>query len=307
MRAVVVLNQSGGQLAAGGPAITPDDVAGAFRAAGVEVCVRPVHGADFTQTVAAAVREPVDAVIVGGGDGSVNTAAQHLADNERALGVLPLGTLNHFAKDLGLPVEWREAVLALARGRVRRVDVGEVNGRFFINNCSLGAYPQAVLRRDELRNNGRGKWLAMALAVLAEFVRLRRIRFELELPDRLVRLRSPFVLISNNRYTGRVLAQRLRPRLDEGKLWVYTTRADRRFQFIRMMWQTLVHSLDEADGLETEAIEAASIATRQARLPVALDGEVVDLRVPLRFRMWPAALRVLTPPGGGSVTGAMAG
>ncbi len=296
MRAVVILNQSGGQLAAGGSgAITPVELQAAFRDAGVDASVLPVPCDDFAGTVKRAAVAPVDAVIVGGGDGSVNTAAHLLVGNSRALGVLPLGTLNHFAKDLGLPLEWRETVIALARGRVRQIDVGEVNGRVFINNCSLGAYPQAVLRRDELRGQGRGKWFAMTLAVLAEFVRLRRVRFELSLEGRLIRLRSPFVLVSNNRYTGRVLAQRLRPCLDEGKLWVYTTRADRHFQLLRMMWQTLLRSLDEAQGLETYAIEQASIQTAHARLPVALDGEVVDLRVPLQLRVRPGALRVLAP------------
>ena len=232
-------------------------------------------------------------MFVGGGDGSISTAARCLAEGNVPLGVLPLGTLNHFAKDLDLPDDWKEAAAVLARGRVRTVDMGEVNGRPFINNCSLGAYPDAVLRRESIQRRGRGKWVAMTLATMTQFRRLRRIRFTLKLPDRVVPLRSPFVLVSNNQYTGHVLARRLRPRLDGGQLWLYTTRAKGRFGLLRLVWQSLVHRLDDAEGLESYAFDAAEIATEYRRLPVGTDGEVVDVHAPLSLRIRRGALKVL--------------
>src|SRR5690606_10208238 len=150
----------------------------------------------------AIVAERPQALIVGGGDGSVSTAAQCLAGTGIALGVLPLGTLNHFARDLGLPLDWREAVEALAQAECRAIDVAEVNGRVFVNNCSIGAYAEAVRKRDALRSmHGTGKWWAMALATLAVFRRLRRIRIRVTAGGVARPLRTPFVVVSNNQYT----------------------------------------------------------------------------------------------------------
>src|SRR6185503_16647759 len=100
-----------------------------------------------------------DAVVIGGGDGTVSAAADRAVRHGKPIGVLPLGTLNHFARDLGMPPDLRDAVRAIATGVVREVDVGEVNGRVFVNNSSIGVYPTVVRDRDEQRLRfGRGKW-----------------------------------------------------------------------------------------------------------------------------------------------------
>jgi diacylglycerol kinase family enzyme len=204
--------------------------------------------------------------------------------------------LNHFARDLGLPLVWRDAIAALANGECRAVDVGEVNGRVFINNCSIGSYADAVRRRDALRRlHGIGKWWAMTLATITVFRRLRRLRVRIEANGRMQSLRAPFVVVSNNRYSGHVLDYSLRSRLDEGRLWIYTTRAYRHAAVLRLMWQSLLRKIDAVDALEMTAVTSATLDYDYGRLPVAVDGELVDLRPPLRFRTRPAALRVLAP------------
>jgi diacylglycerol kinase family enzyme len=297
VKAVLILNDSAGSLNGEQDAVPPGELVGALRAEGVEAELRRVVPRQLCATVRAAVTQRPDAVFVGGGDGSISAAAGCLAGTGITLGVLPLGTLNHFARDLGLPGDWRQVVRALARGRIAEVDVGEVNGRVFINNCSLGSYAEAVRQRDALRaERGLGKWAAMTLATLAVFWRLRRLRLRVELAGQPIALRTPFVVVSNNRYSAHVLDYSLRPRLDAAELCLYATRARGRLPLLSLAWQTLRRHIDEVDGLDTHAFAEATITGLRPRpLPIAVDGELVDLPPPLRFRVRPRALRVLAP------------
>ena len=135
----------------------------------------------------------------------------------------------------------------------------------------------------------------MTLATITVFRRLRRLRLRIETDDTQLALRTPFVVVSNNRYSGRVLDYSLRPRLDEGLLWVYTTRARRHGDLVRFMWQSLVRSIDAVDGLEMIATRDATVSHKHGRLAVAADGELISLEQPLRFRIRRQALRVIVP------------
>lgn len=296
MHAILILNDAAGSLNGDRDVVTASAVADAFQEEGMPVQLRAAPAGQLCETIQAALKEQPAAIFVGGGDGSISTAAACLAGTETPLGVLPLGTLNHFAHDLGLPNGWREAVTALAHGTTRVVDVAEVNGRVFINNCSIGSYADAVRKREALRRfHGTGKWWAMTLATITVFRRLRRLRLRIETNDTHFALRTPFVVISNNRYTGRVLDYSLRPRLDEGRLWVYTTRARRHGDMLRFIWQSLVRSIDSVDGLEIIETNEAKISHEYARLAVAVDGELITLEAPLQFRIRHEALRVMVP------------
>ena len=99
-------------------------------------------------------------LIVGGGDGTISAAASALVGTETRLGILPLGTLNHFARDLGIPTDLDEAAKLIAAGAERRVDVAEMNGRIFINNSAIGLYPLMVVDRDVQRKRLRPKQAA---------------------------------------------------------------------------------------------------------------------------------------------------
>lgn len=297
MHALLILNDRAGSLNGDKDAATPDAVLAALRAGGLSVDLRPAPPNGLAETLAAAVAERPGAIIVGGGDGTVSSAARVLADTRIPLGVLPLGTLNHFAKDLGLPADWKEAAAALGRARTRELDVIEVNGRVFVNNCSIGSYAEAVRKRDRLRRErGSGKRWAMLLATFDVLRQLRRLRVRLEVDGDVVALRTPFVLVANNRYSGHLLDQRLRDRLDGGKLWIYTTRADRPLALLQLAWRALLWKLDEVEGLrESSGVNAVLTVTSTRPTPVAVDGELVDLTPPLRFRVRPRALTVLVP------------
>lgn len=297
MNVALVLNCAAGTLCGERAAVSPADLRDAFTAEGLPVTLHTPAAPDLARTLDLIVSTRPAAIIVGGGDGTISTAAACLAGTGIPLGVLPLGTLNHFARDLGIPLDWREAVAALAHGDSRAIDVGEVNGHVFINNCSIGSYPEAVRHRDRLRReHGRGKWLAMWMASIAVFRRLRRFRVRIQLPDTELALRTPFVFIGNNAYSGHLLGQSLRPRLDAGRLAIYTTRAKRRFTILRLAWQSLLRSIDAADALEIHHTPEAVISSLDGRpLPLAADGELLQLMPPLHFRLRPAALAVLDP------------
>ena len=297
MNALLVFNAGAGSVNGDKARIAATDVVDAFAEAGVQIELRETQPNQLCPTLATAVAERPEALFVAGGDGTISAAAGCLADSGVPLGVLPFGTLNHFARDLGLPTDWREAVAALSSGHPQTVDVGEVNGRIFINNCSLGSYPEAVRARDAIRrSHGAGKWIAMALATVMVFRRLRRLRLRIETPGETLALRTPFVFIGNNAYSGHVLGHYLRPQLDEGRLWIYTTRARRRLTLLRLVWQSLVRNIDEADALEAHALAEATIRSERGHpLPIAADGELLAPQAEVRLRIRPRALTVISP------------
>lgn len=297
MKAIVIFNDGAGSVAAPDDPVTTGALRDALAAAGIVADVHAAHGPALAAAFRDAVARRPDALFAGGGDGTISAAAAHLADTGIPLGPLPLGTLNHFARDLGLPAKWRDAIPVLAASPPRAVDVAEVNGRIFINNCSLGSYAEAVRRRERLRReNGHGKWRAMALAVWSVFRELHRRRFRLTTPDGTLAVRSPFLVVANNRYAGHVLDASLRPRIDEGRLWLYSTRARGHGAVLRLVLQALLRPFHDADALDLRSANAVTVDVDPHPLPVAADGELLDVKPPLRFRIRPGALLVLAPP-----------
>ena len=134
------------------------DITKAFADVGIDVMADAVAAEDLAVAIGEAWQRGADAIIVAGGDGTVNCAAQVAVENDIVIGVLPMGTFNHFARDLGMEPELLEAVRFLSDAEVTTVDVGEVNGRVFVNNASIGVYPKMVDERDDLRaRRGWGK------------------------------------------------------------------------------------------------------------------------------------------------------
>src|SRR5205085_5901715 len=155
-----LLDRGGGAVAAD-PKIG-EKVATALKKAGVEAEVELVAGGDCAVRCRAVAERRDAMVIVGGGDGTISAAASALVGTETLLGILPLGTLNHFGRDLGIPTDLDEAAALIAARTVREVDVAEMNDRTFINNSAIGLYPLLVLDRDSQRKRlGRPKAVAM--------------------------------------------------------------------------------------------------------------------------------------------------
>ena len=217
--AVIVNAGSGG----GNDQALVDRLAGHFEAAGLHAEIELAHGGDEIATaVGNAIARRPRLIVAGGGDGTVSTIAAALVDTGIVLGVLPLGTLNHFARDLGIPVELADAVAVLAHGQAAPVDVGEVNGRIFVNNSGLGLYPDIVRDRERQQKRlGRGKWPAFAWALLAALRRYPFLGVALAIDGKEVLRRTPFVFIGNNEYRMEGFAIGERSGVDDGQLSLY--------------------------------------------------------------------------------------
>jgi diacylglycerol kinase family enzyme len=286
---------AGGVTRSGGDRVA--EVREALAAAGVEAEVRCVPGAELHAQAAAAREAGFGAVVAAGGDGTIGTVASALKGTDLPLGVLALGTRNHFARDLGLPSDLAEAVRALKDAQPRRIDVGEVNGLTFVNNASIGLYPQIVQERDERRlRSGMPKGPATLLATISAMRRFWLVDVRVDLDGRRVDIETPFVFVGNNEYRMDLLAPGARTTLDGGHLNLYTAHCTNRGSLLRLAAAALLGRLDQARDFESHAIDEATVLTNRRLVRVALDGEIARLKPPLEFKARPAALLVLAPP-----------
>jgi len=268
-----------------------------FAVHGLQPDVVLAHGGDEMKSAAhSALARGVKAVVAGGGDGTINAVASVVLDSPAMFGVLPMGTLNHFARDLGIPLLLDSAIDVIARGAVRRVDVGEVNGHIFLNNSSLGLYPDIVRDREkQQRRLGRGKWLAFCWATLAALKRYPFLSVRLQLGENRRACRTPFVFVGNNEYTMQGFNIGERACIDGGSLSLYVAQRPTRLGLVRLAFHALLGSLAQARDFSAELAKELQVETHHKRLRVATDGEVTVMTTPLHYRIRPGALPVLVP------------
>jgi diacylglycerol kinase family enzyme len=251
-------------------------------------------GTDAQQTVRSAVQTGASAVVAAGGDGTVRSVAAGLVGSRTPLGVLPLGTLNHFAKDVGIPLDLEQAAAAIVARRQRSVDVGAVNDRIFVNNSSIGIYPDIVAAREDIRRQGHRKWAAFALATARILRQYRGVRVRLEAGPLAKTAVTPFLFVGNNEYQVEGIRLGSRLRLDAGRLYAYLAPRLRGQDLPKLLALALVGRAMETHGLESFATRDLEVETPAMRaVRVALDGEVTFMSVPLRYRILPRALSVI--------------
>ena len=269
----------------------------AFRKAGLEPRLWPFGPGEEVREVARRALEARPPVLVAaGGDGTLSAVADVLRGTDTALGVIPVGTMNHFAKDLGIPLDAGEAAQVIGTGRCIRVDVGEVNGRAFINNASLGIYADMVRKRErQQRRLRRSKRSAMLWAALEVLGRSRRLDLRLEVDGRVQECRAPFVFVGNNDYAMEGFVIGTRSRLDGGLLNVYTTRRCGALGLIGLALHALFGRLRQADDFMQWSVPHLRVESPRRRLLVATDGELNSMETPLEFRIRPRSLRVIVP------------
>jgi diacylglycerol kinase family enzyme len=302
MRFQVVLNCKAGTLLGATPEAGMSAVADAFAALDVAPRIVCVEGAAIPAAIRAAADE-ADVVVVGGGDGTLRSAAAVLAGHGAALAVLPLGTFNHFAKDLGIPLELGGAVHAAVTGTPGPLDIAAVNGRIFINHAAVGVYPRMVEQRERLREaQGLGKFPAMAIAMADTFRDYRTFGLRIRLGGETRTRRSPFLFVANNSYI--LDAYGLERHEGREKLTLLLAHDAGRWGLFRMGLKALAGRLGR-EAYETFIFERAVIESRRRRLLVELDGEIEALAPPLEFELMPRALRVIH--AGGSDVGARPG
>lgn len=244
--------------------------------------------------LASAIREGLDeerVIVACGGDGTVNAVAQHLAGTDGVLGVLPGGTFNHFARDLGVR-EPQAALAALTEGTVARVDVGRAGGRVFVNNLGLGVYPDLVRERE--RREGRfGKWPALVMSMGRVMATFEPLEGEIVADGDARRLHAAAVFIGNNRFSTDPGALGQRDRLDEGILdvRVFRTRAGLRGRLAAGR-----RTLSPAHRVVRTFAREVDIRL-EGSPPLALDGEEIAGTGRITVRVDASSLRVRAPGG----------
>lgn len=266
-----------------------------FKDNGIDAKIHLAKRGGISELARNLAKSEAKVIVVGGGDGTVSTVAREVLRSNKVLGVLPLGTLNNFSKDLRIPQNLEEAVRVIAEQNIKTIDVGEVNGRIFVNNSSIGLYPHIVRRREKQQRLGRGKWTAAFWAVLKI---LRRspffaVRLETEKNKRIVK--TPFVFVGNNDYEMDFFNIGRRARLDDGKLSIYFLHRSGRKGLFLLALRTILGRLRQTKDFEAINTEEITIETRKKRILVAFDGEVEKLEAPLHYKIHPKVLRVIVP------------
>jgi diacylglycerol kinase family enzyme len=291
---VVLLNRGGGAVAA--DAQIARKVRNAVRAAGIDAEIEMISGGDCEVRARAIAERGDPLLVVGGGDGTISAAAAALVGTETLLGILPLGTLNHFARDLGIPTDLVEAAKLIAARPERHVDVGEMNEHIFINNSAIGLYPRMVVDRDAQQERlGRSKRVAMVIASLRTLARFNHQRLTLTVNDAKQRVDTPLLFVGNNEYRTDLGAAGRRQSIEDGELSVYVMRKKTRRGFVAATVRALFDRTRPDDMEKIDGVERLRVGSHRGSLVVSLDGEVVRAIPPLDYRIRKRALRVIAP------------
>lgn len=287
MRRVIVLNRRSGT------ALERDRLDEALARAGCAATVIEAEG-DIGEAASRAARDH-DVLIASGGDGTVSTIAAAAVAADRVFGVIPSGTLNHFARDARIPMDLDEALAVILAGHTRAFDVGELNGRLFINNASIGAYPRMVWERNRARSFGLPRPLAMGFAVARTWAGLRSMAVRVTVDGTVFVRRTPFLFVGNSEYEveGTSLGKRLT--MTDGRLSLYLAPKFGRGDALLLPFRVLRGTLASHETFEAMTASTISVETARRRVSAALDGEVRVFEPPLRFTIRRHALKVLAP------------
>ncbi len=254
------------------------------------------QGDDIPALAAQVVADGYDVIVSGGGDGTINAVASALVGKSRIkFGVLPMGTYNHFAKDLVIPLKIEEAVDVILRGFTRDIDVGEVNGHIFVNNSSVGAYPAMVKLREALQKTGYRKNVAAVRASLQIIARFKTLRIVLDGGSgKRITTKTAMLFIGNNRYELDPAQIGTRSSLTDGKLWVLIATSQSRLAMFASLFSVLWHR-ENASAVTVFETKEFAVNTGKRSQKVSVDGEVLQLETPLHYNIRPAALQIIVP------------
>jgi diacylglycerol kinase family enzyme len=273
------------------PAAEQDALRKAADEAGLEV-VRVAPELDCAALIRQRTQDGVRLFVAAGGDGTINTVIQPLVNTDAILGVIPVGTYNHFAKDLGLPLAWREALDVILSGAIKPIDTARINDRFFVNNVSMGLYPELVARREE-KGRDYPRWKARLYAALATLRKYPHIAVTLESEHHHEVLRTHVLMISNNTYDlSRLGIEAPRLALEEGRLSVYWLPHVPRLALTSFVAHYLAGRVRTAPGFRSFRTSGVKVQSSRKHFNVGIDGEVATMATPLVITIVPQSLSV---------------
>jgi diacylglycerol kinase family enzyme len=285
----IILNESSGSASSKSQALEE-----AVRDAGIDAAFARVSGKEIAAAAERAAGRG-DVLVAAGGDGTVSTVAAVAVNTRSTFGVIPLGTLNHFARDAGIPVDLQSAVATIAAGHTQLLNVGDMNGTIFLNNASLGIYPKLVWEREVERGRGRRKWPAFAVALFRTWQRYPIIRTRMTVDGVPLERSTPFVFVGNGEYQAEGLGVGKRESLASGVLSAYLAPGVDRYEFLMLPARALMGRLAADVKFESFRGCEVNIEPRSRAVDVALDGELRTVAPPLRCTVRTGALRTLLP------------
>lgn len=296
MRIAIILNEAAGSLVGKPVTDSVESLREIFESRGATVSIQAVPPDRCLDAIDDALAGDAEVIIIGGGDGTVHAAVNRIQPTGRAMGVLPLGSLNLIARDLGTPLEMEEAARALVEGEIRNIDVASVNGEIYLNSSVLGFYPGVVRERERQRKRHRLlKWPGMVLAMVKTMTRLPLLDLRLDWGQGLRRIRTPVMVVSNNLYDGENGILISRTALDHGKLGVYVARHQSGLGLLRLMMRASLGRWRDDRDLQLVTATELTVSSKRHRLAMVNDGEVRQMGPPLNYRIMPGALKVLAP------------
>ena len=274
-----------------------DDLITLFARRGIEVKIVELNQSNSPKATAEdAIRQKYDVIVAAGGDGTINAVASVLVGNNAVkFGVIPRGTLNHFARALEIPTDMEKAVETIVAGHVKFIDVGQVNDNIFLNNSSVGLYPSIVRMRENLQNSGLSKWPAAIWASIRIFSRFRRLSLELVSANGdAARHDTSMLFVGNNAYEMTFPTLGARPTLESGRIWIMMPKSVTRLGLIGSFLKMILGRETAADAVTMEVTKLTANSKRRF-LKVAIDGEVIQLQSPLKYSIRPKTLQVIIP------------
>jgi diacylglycerol kinase family enzyme len=265
--------------------------------AGHSVEIRIVAGKDIVAALDdAAAKKSIDVVLAGGGDGTISTAAGRLMDGRKALAILPAGTMNLFARSLGIPLTLNAAVESFAAGEIREIDIASANGRPFVHQFSIGMHAKMVRLRSKMEFGSRfGKIRASARAAYGAFMSPPAMAVTLTIGEAEIMTRTTGIGVTNNLFGEGHLPYTDTP--DGGVLGIYVTVAKERTQLLRFFVNVARGRWRDNDQVEIHQAEKVVLKIRSPlrKLGSVIDGELCKLDSVTTLEIHPKALRVLVP------------
>jgi len=300
MTTAVVINAESGTARQYGATALQDVIRTAAVTAGrSDVSVRVVPPKQLPAALVAAA-ESSDEIWVGGGDGTLRSAAELVIRRDGVLGVLPLGTMNLLARDLNIPLEIEQAVAALSNAKIQPIDVGRVNRGIFLNKSALGLYPEMIVDRERRRRLfGLAKWPAMIKSVWRAVRRHRMMEIVIEHTGQRREIVSPAIVVAVGSYEFRTARLFGRPDLQSGELTVYVSHEKSWLGSAGQLAKLFLGTLENDPSLEVIKAHGLKIDFNRSK-PVASDGEVEMLPGPIRYAVAPKALKVRMPVESGA-------
>ena len=297
MKVHALLNRGGGTLRTMDLDVLSALIRDEFTLHGHEIEVETLSGETLADSLRTqSERNDLDVLLVGGGDGTVSTAAAAVAQSPIALAVLPAGTMNLFARSLHIPLELDAAVRALATGRIVEVDIARVNDEYFIHQFAVGLHARMVRTRDKLDYGSRvGKMWASARAVMAAIYSLPLVDLEIDVDGKREKIRTPAVAISNNLYGDGHLPFADDPQA--GKLGIYLMRSQDRPAMLKMTMDMMRGAWKANKDLTVTEADSIRIVYggRKTHNRAVMDGELKTLARVSDVAICRKGLKVVVP------------